>query len=122
MEKKTVVLGASNNPSRYSYAACQMLSESGRDFVPVGIKKGKIFGREILHLSTKPHIENVGTITIYMNPANQKDWYEFILSLKPDRIIFNPGAENVELRNLAHEKGIITEFSCTLVLLSTGQY
>ncbi len=122
MKEKTVVLGASNNPSRYSYAACQMLYEKGKAFVPVGIKKGEIFDQPILHISARPKIESVDTITIYMNQIHQKEYYDYILALNPRRIIFNPGAENPELRNLAQEKGINTEFSCTLVLLSAGLY
>ena len=121
-EQKTVVLGASNNPSRYSYTACQMLHEQGREFIPIGIKHGKVFGKDILPILNHPTIDNVETVTLYMNPAHQKPHYDFILNMKPKRIIFNPGTENMELRNLAEQKGIDTEFSCTLVLLSTGQY
>ncbi len=121
-DQKTVVLGASNNPSRYSYTACQMLYDQGMEFEPVGIKKGKIFGKEILSIFDHPAIDNVDTVTLYINPIHQGQHYEFILSLNPRRIIFNPGTENTELRDLARQKGIETEYSCTLVLLSTGRY
>jgi predicted CoA-binding protein len=120
--KKTVVFGASPNVSRYANLACHMLDEAGFEFIPVGIKKGEILGKSILDLRTKPPIEQVHTITIYLNPSHQKEWYEYILSLKPKRLIFNPGAENKELRGMAEIQGIEVEYTCTLVLLRTGQF
>ncbi len=120
--KKTVVIGASPNPTRYSWAACRMLNEEGHECIPVGIKKGEMFGKQILDLRTKPPINDVHTVTLYINPINQRDWYNYILSLKPKRIIFNPGTENPALARLAEEAGIDVEFACNLVLLSTGQF
>jgi len=120
--KKTVVIGASPEPSRYSYLASHMLDDAGFEFVPVGIKKGDILGKSILDLRDKPNIENVHTITIYLNPENQKDWYSYILSLNPKRLIFNPGTENPELGDLAEKKGIEVEYACNLVLIQTGQF
>lgn len=120
--KKTVVLGASTNPSRYAYMAANMLDDKGHEIVPVGIKKGEVAGKEILDLRQKPHIDDVDTITLYIGPQNQKEWYEYMVSLKPKRIIFNPGTENAELMNLARENGIKTEMACTLVMLSVGNY
>ncbi len=120
--KKTVVLGASTNPARYSYFACQLLEEAKIDYVPVGIKKGKINDKEILDLRKTPEIDDVHTITLYLNPMNQKEWYKYIISLKPTRIIFNPGTENNELMQMASESGIDTLFACSLVLLQTGQF
>ena len=119
---KTVVLGASTNPSRYAYLAANRLSDRGYEFVPVGIKKGEVFGKEILDLRSKPHIEDVHTITLYLGPQNQVEWYDYILSLNPKRIIFNPGTENPELVKMAHDKGIETEYACTLVMISTNNY
>ena len=119
---KTVVIGASTNPSRYSYIASSMLKDYGFEFIPVGIKKGSIFKEEILNLRDKPSIENVHTITLYLGPQNQREWYDYILKLNPTRIIFNPGTENPELMKLAAAQGIKTEAACTLVLLSTGSY
>lgn len=119
---KTVVIGASTNPSRYAYTASEMLSNHGFEFVPVGIKKGSVFGQEILNLREKPEIEDVHTVTLYLGPQNQPEWYDYILGLAPKRIIFNPGTENKELMELAHDKGIKTEAACTLVLISTGSY
>ncbi len=120
MNKRTVILGASTNPERYSYIATVRLKASGHTVFPVGIKGGDIEGEAIL--VGKPAIENVDTITLYVGSQNQKEWYDYILSLKPKRIIFNPGTENDELVQLAKAKGIESEVACTLVLLSIDKY
>ena len=121
MEKKTtLVIGASANPSRYSYLAVQKLGAHHQPVIALGIKKGMIGNTEIE--TEKKAFENVGTVTLYLNPLRQKDYYDYILSLQPQRIIFNPGTENEELFHLAQQKGIKTMEACTLVLLSTGQY
>ena len=117
---KTVVLGASENPERYSNRAVNSLLNHGHEVVPVGIKAGEIRGVKIL--TGQPPVENVDTVTMYVGPANQPAWYDYILSLKPRRIIFNPGAENPELEKLAGEKGIEVIEACTLVMLSIGNY
>ncbi|MFD2200677.1 CoA-binding protein [Shivajiella indica] len=121
-EKKTVILGATENRMRYAYVAAEMFAERDMPFVPVGIKKGQVFGREILDLKEKPAIKDVHTVTLYIGPQNQQDWYDYIISLKPKRIIFNPGTENPELMALAKENGIQVCQACNLVLLSTGQF
>ena len=120
--KKTVVIGASPDSSRYSNVASRMLNNAGYEFVPVGIKKGEILGKTILNLKEKPAIEDVHTVTIYLNPANQKEWYDYILSLNPNRLIFNPGTENSELGELAKKLEIEVEYACNLVLIQTGQF
>lgn len=120
--KKTVVIGASPEVSRYSNLASNMLHNAGFEFVPVGIKKGEILGKSILNLRDKPAVENTHTVTIYLNPRNQKEWYDYILSLNPLRLIFNPGTENTELGELAKKKGIEIENACSLVLIQTGQF
>ena len=118
--KKTLVLGASSNPARYSFLAIQQLRSKGHDVVGIGLKKGKVSDVEID--TEKIPINNLDTVTLYLNANNQKAYYEYILSQNPQRIIFNPGAENDELASLAKERGIIHQEACTLVLLSTGQY
>lgn len=118
--KKTVVLGASNNPTRYSYTAVSKLLANGHEVVPIGIKNGKSSGLEIIH--GQPTIDDVHTITLYLNPQRQKSYYDYILSLNPKRIIFNPGTENMELINLAKSNDIEIEVACTLVMLSVGNY
>ncbi len=120
--KKTIVLGATTNASRYAYQAAWMLVEKGFKMIPVGIKAGVVFGVEILNLREKPLIEDVDTITIYIGQKNQIEWHDYIISLKPKRIIFNPGAENSKLELLAQEEGIETLNACTLVMLSMGNY
>ncbi len=118
--KKTVVLGASDNPARYSFRAAHMLKKHGHEVVPVGIRKGEVAGLPI-H-TDRPAEKDVDTVTLYVGPQNQPGWYDYILDLKPRRILFNPGTENPELEKLAHQHGIRTEEACTLVLLSIGQY
>jgi hypothetical protein len=118
--KKTVVLGASPNPSRYSNRAIKRLISNGYESVAIGVRAGEIEGVKIL--IDAPFIDNVHTITLYMNPERQKPHYDYILSLQPERIIFNPGTENPELMNLASKQGIEVEVACTLVLLAVGEY
>ena len=118
--KKTVVLGASANPGRYSNIAIHRLSSYKHPVVAVGLREGKV--GDINIVKGQPKEENVDTVTLYLNSHNQKQYYDYILSLQPKRIIFNPGAENVELEELANKKGIKTTEACTLVMLSTGQY
>jgi|SRR5687767_9708260 len=119
-KKKTLVLGASDNPSRYSYLAIQRLKMHGHPVVAIG-KKNSMVGDVIVDKEKKP-FDSVDTITLYLNPAHQREYYDYILSLKPKRIIFNPGAENDELVSLAKKQQIKTMDACTLVLLSTNQY
>lgn len=122
MNKKTVVIGATTNPSRYAYLAAQMLTSYKHDMVPVSIHSGEVFGKTILDLRKKPVIDGVDTVTLYIGPQRQQEWYDYILSLKPKRIIFNPGTENEELEQLAEDNGIEALEACTLVMLRTGQY
>ena len=118
--KKTLVLGATTNPSKYGYIATSRLKSFGHEVIPVGIRKGEIEGIEIQN--DLPIVEEVDTVTLYLNPKIQEEYYDYILKVNPKRIIFNPGTENVELINLAKEKGIGVEIACTLVLLSIGEY
>lgn len=120
MEKKTLVLGASENPQRYSYLALNKLLQYKHPVVALGKQKGAVNGIPIL--TEKELYEDMDTVTLYLNPANQKQYYDYILSLHPKRIIFNPGTENRELASLARNNGIETLEACTLVMLGTGQY
>lgn len=119
-DKKTVVLGATTNPSRFAYLAVQRLQRHQVPVVPVGIREGAINGAEIL--LGQPDIADVHTITLYLNPVRQRPYYDYILGLQPQRIIFNPGTENPELMQLARKAGIETEIACTLIMLSTATY
>ena len=120
MKKKTLVLGASDQPHRYSYLAIQRLRNKEHEVIGIGKHTGEV-GDVSIETEKRP-IENVDTVTLYLNPAHQKQYYDYILSLKPKRIIFNPGAENEELKQLALENNIQPMEACTLVMLSTGQY
>lgn len=120
--KKTAIIGATTNRGRYAYMAAQLLSSHGHEIVPIGIKTGEVAGKEILNLRKHPEVKDVDTVTMYIGPRNQPEWYDYILSLEPKRIIFNPGTENDEFIDLAHKKGIKTEESCTLVMLRIGNY
>lgn len=122
MNKKTVILGATTNTSRYAHLAAEMLDEYDYDFIPLGFKKGDVLGRPILDLRHHPQLTDIDTVTVYLNQYNQKEWEEYILSLSPRRIIFNPGAENQELATIANNRGIEAINACTLVMLRIGEY
>jgi len=119
-QKKTLVLGASDNPSRYSYLAIQRLRNHGHPVIGIGKKYSKVADVNIT--SERESINGVDTVTLYLNPQHQQQYYDYILSLKPKRIIFNPGAENEQLVALARKNNIQPVEACTLVLLATGQY
>ena len=118
--KPTVVIGASPNADRYSNKATLSLQKHGHSVFPLGIRSGKINDLDIM--TDKPNIENVDTVTLYVGLDNQPAWIDYILSLHPKRIIFNPGTENPEFEALAKSKGIEATEACTLVLLSINQY
>lgn len=119
-KKKTVILGASDNPSRYSYLALKKLRANGHEVIAIGRKKGKVDDVEII--TEHPDMQDVDTVTLYLNPTNQKPYYDYIKSLKPKRVIFNPGTENDELEQKLEAEGAKAMEACTLVLLSTGQF
>ncbi len=118
--KKTVILGATPDTSRFAYKAAKMLLEYGHEIVPVGIKKGEVFGQPIHN--DQPLVDEVDTVTLYVGPQNQTSLYNYIISLKPKRIIFNPGTENDELIGMAKNNNIEPVIGCTLVMLSVGTY
>ncbi len=118
--KKTLVFGASLNPSRYSNIAMHKLVAHGHDVVAFGLKKGSVSDVDI-DTELQPY-QDVDTITMYMNPSRQQPFYEYLVSLQPDRIIFNPGTENPEFFKSLRTAGIKFEMACTLVMLGTNQY
>jgi uncharacterized protein len=120
MNKKTLVLGATPNAGRYANLAANRLVRNGHPIVNVGLKPGEAAGVPI----EKPGVihTDIDTITLYVGPQHQQELYDYILKTNPKRIIFNPGTENSELKRMADDKGIETEYACTLVLLSIGQY
>jgi predicted CoA-binding protein len=119
-QKKTLVLGASKNPQRYSFIAINRLRKHGHPVVAIG-KRESVVADVPIGIDKEVH-PDVDTVTLYLSAQNQKQYYDYILGLHPKRIIFNPGAENDELYELAEEKGIKPIEACTLVMLSTGQY
>lgn len=119
-DKKTLVLGASPNSIRFSYKATVSLQRHNVPVVPVGIRKGEIGGEEIL--IDRPLFDDIHTVTMYIGPARQKDYYSYILSLHPKRIIFNPGTENPELMEMAKKESIDVQEDCTLIMLNAGRY
>lgn len=120
--KLTVVVGATDNPERYAYRAADLLQANGIPFIPMGIKKGVVFGKEIVDLRQKPALLEIHTITLYLGPQNQSEWVDYLIDLGPKRIIFNPGTENSEFFSKAKLAGIEVLEACTLVMLTTGQF
>ncbi len=118
--KKTLVIGASLNPARYSNLAINRLTQNGYPVMALGLREGEVNGVQI----TKERIayKEIDTITLYLNSSRQKDFYEYILSLNPRRVIFNPGTENPEFYKILKNNKIEFEVACTLVLLGTNQY
>ncbi|MBP6431921.1 MAG: CoA-binding protein [Ferruginibacter sp.] len=120
MSKKTLVIGASTNTERYSYLAINKLLLYKHEVVAIGLKQGKI--QSVAIETELIPFENIDTITLYINPTHQKKFYEYILALKPKRVIFNPGTENEAFNTILQQNGIITNNACTLVMLSTYSY
>lgn len=120
MNKKTIVLGASENPERYSNMAVKRLRAHEHEVIAIGKRQGRIGDVDIQDHKTDE--KNVDTISVYLNPENQKEYEAYILDLHPKRIIFNPGAENESLASRAKALGIQPVDACTLVLLSTNQF
>ena len=117
---KTLILGASIKPSRYAYLALQSLQKHNFPVVGVGVKAAEINGVKI-HQDQK-EFSDIDTVTLYLSAKNQTDFYDYILQLKPRRVIFNPGTQNPDLESILEENQIEVVHACTLVMLSTQQY
>jgi predicted CoA-binding protein len=117
---KTLVLGASLDPQRYAYLALERLTAAQIPVVAIGKQEGELVGVQIT--TQKVFWEDIHTVTLYLNPFNQREYYDYILTLRPKRVIFNPGTENPELYRLLDQAGIAYVEACTLVLLSLNQY
>ncbi|MBW2961996.1 CoA-binding protein [Mesonia aestuariivivens] len=119
-KNETLVIGASLKPNRYSYIAIKRLREKQQITKAIGLRKGKVGDVEIeTEMKDFQHIE---TVTLYLNPNRQVDYYDYIISLEPKRVIFNPGTENPDFYKKLRNHNIQVEVACTLVLLSTNQY
>ena len=120
MKNKTLVLGASENPGRYSNRAIRALLQKNHEVIAIGKQKGEVNGVDIqTEMSTDQKID---TVTLYINPNHQKQYEDSLIALKPNRVIFNPGTENPEFQNKLQKAGIETLNACSLVLLATDQY
>jgi predicted CoA-binding protein len=117
---KTLIIGASSNPDRYSYLAAEKLLKYGHEIELIGKRSEIIFGRTID--TEKKEFEDIETVTMYISEKFQPEYYEYIISMNPTRVIFNPGTENPEFEDLLIKNDIHVEEACTLVLLGTGQY
>lgn len=120
MKKKTLVIGASLKPQRYSNIAINRLVDHNHEVIAFGLRKGIVASVDI-DTNLMPY-KDVHTVTLYLNPERQKPFYDYIISLRPQRIIFNPGTENSEFQNVLKQNDIFFEEACTLVLLGTNQY
>jgi len=120
MVKKTLVLGVSLNPDRYSNMAVKRLASNQVEVVAIGSKYGRI-GKVLIEKDSFLY-KDIHTVTLYLNRLRQKDYYDYIISLNPKRVIFNPGTENPDLYKILEENSIEYTEACTLVLLSTNQY
>lgn len=118
--KKTLVLGASSKPNKYAYLSITKLVEKGHSVLAIGQNAGEVAGIKIQTKSIP--LKNIDTVTLYLNPTRQRDYYNYIVEAKPKRVIFNPGTENPEFYQLLELNNIKVEVSCTLVLLSINQY
>ena len=118
--KKTLIIGASTNPERYSFMAAHRLTSHGHPIVMLGLKEGTVANNPIL--TGKPTFPDIDTVTLYIGPKNQPEWYDYVVALNPKRVIFNPGTENVEFETLLEKNGIEVQEACTLVLISIGAY
>jgi uncharacterized protein len=120
MDFKTLVIGASTNPQRFSYLAIKSLVKHNVDVVAIGLKEGEVEGVKII--VGKPILNDIHTISLYLNAERQREYLDYFLSLNPKRIIFNPGTENGELIKILRDKKIKPVFDCTLVMLNNGSY
>lgn len=118
--KKTLVLGATTRPDRYAYMAINSLVDKGHSVVAIGQQTGEVAGVKIQTKAVP--VKNIDTVTLYLNPKNQREYYNYIIEAQPKRVVFNPGTENPELYQLLKSNNIEVEVACTLVLLSTNQY
>ena len=118
--KKTVIIGATTNPTRYAYKAANRLVDHHHEIVPIGIKKGELVGQEIIN--AKPALNDVDTVTLYIGPSKQPEYYDYIISLNPKRVIFNPGTENLEFEETLEKNNIQAIEACTLVMLAANTY
>ncbi len=120
MDKKTLVIGASEKPERYAYKAIRKLRSHGHSVLALSLKPGRV--DDVEFFTEQIPLEGIDTVTLYVGPLNQGAYYDYVKSLRPKRVLFNPGTENPEFQKQLEEAGIEAVEACTLVLLSTAQY
>jgi len=120
ISKKTLVIGASPNPARYGHKAVKRLRSFGIEVVAIGKRETEI--EDVAVVKEKPPVDNLHTVTLYVGPENQEEYLNYLISLKPKRIIFNPGTYNPKLEKMAKKAGIDTIEDCTLVMLDMNEY
>ena len=120
MKKKTLVLGASLNPERFSYMAVRKLTYAGIPVVAVGLREGMVCGIRVE--KPFPKFEGIHTVTIYIGPRNLTAYYDYIIGLHPVRVIFNPGTESPEFADRLMASGIAVEYGCTLIMVSNHTF
>ena len=117
---KMLILGATENPDRYSCKTAKALDRNGYEVVAVGFKSG--FIKHIIIRTGMPEIDDVDTVLLYMGKKKQSEFHDYIIGLKPRRVIFNPGAENPELQEILKEKGIEAIEDCGLIMINTDSF
>ena len=120
--KRTLIVGATPNTTRYAYMAADRLTQHKHEIIPIGIKQGEVFGKDILPIRQFPELPAIDTITMYIGPRHQAEYIDYLLGLKPKRIIFNPGTENDSFMERAAVQGIEVVEGCTLVMLQTATF
>jgi len=118
--KKTLIIGASSNPQRYAFMAAEKLTAYGHEIELLGLRPDVVLGKTI-DIERKQYVD-IDTVTLYVGPQNQESYFDYVVGLKPKRVIFNPGTENPAFESLLKKNGIDYEEACTLVMLGTGQY
>jgi len=118
--KKTLIIGASSNPERYSYLAAERLLAHGHEIELIGKRPDVVFGKIID--TEKIAFNDIDTVTLYLSEKFQHEYYDYIITMKPSRVIFNPGTENPEFEELLKANNIEVVENCTLVMLRTGRF
>ena len=119
-QKKTLVIGASTNPARYSNKAIHKLRAHGYEVIALAKREGQV--ANVSFRTEFPADEEIDTVTLYVGPARQTEFVHPLIDLKPRRVIFNPGTENQELKKKLDASGVETVEDCTLVMLGTGKF
>ena len=120
--KRTLIVGATPNTGRYAYMAAERLEQHGHEIIPIGIKRGEVFGKVILPIREFPKLPAIDTITLYIGPRHQAEYIDYLIGLEPKRIIFNPGTENPEFMEKAAAHGLEVVEGCTLVMLQSSTF